>query len=117
MVKVPLIAAGGFYDGRVLLLLCPWGADGISMGSRFMVVKESIVHDNFKRLCMEATEQDTLYDTVFDGLEGRVLKTKEALAMTKKRVPCRRGCQGRPPSETAHGAFIPEVRGNQHRDA
>jgi len=87
MVKVPLIAAGGFYDGRGLAAALALGADGISMGSRFMVVKESMVHENFKRLCMEATEQDTLYDTVFDGLEGRVLKTKEALAMTKRGFP------------------------------
>jgi enoyl-[acyl-carrier protein] reductase II len=87
MVKVPLIAAGGFYDGRGLAAALSLGADGISMGSRFMVVKESIVHENFKRLCIEATEQDTLYDTVFDGLEGRVLKTKEALTMTKRGFP------------------------------
>jgi len=87
MVNVPLIAAGGFYDGRGLAAALALGADGISMGSRFMVVKESMVHDNFKRLCMEATEQDTLYDTVFDGMEGRVLKTKEALAMTKRGFP------------------------------
>jgi enoyl-[acyl-carrier protein] reductase II len=86
-VKVPLIAAGGFYDGRGLAAALALGADGISMGSRFMVVKESMVHDNFKRLCMEATEQDTLYDTVFDGLEGRVLKTKEAIAMTRRGFP------------------------------
>jgi len=87
MVKVPLIAAGGFYDGRGLAAALSLGADGISMGSRFMVVRESMVHDNFKRLCIEATEQDTLYDTVFDGLEGRVLKTTEALAMTKRGFP------------------------------
>ena len=87
MVQVPLIAAGGFYDGRGLAAALALGADGISMGSRFMVVKESMVHDNFKRLCMEATEQDTLYDTVFDGLEGRVLKTREAIAMTRRGFP------------------------------
>lgn len=87
MVKVPLIAAGGFYDGRGLAAALSLGADGISMGSRFMVVTESMVHENFKRLCIEATEQDTLYDTVFDGLEGRVLKTKEALTMTKRGFP------------------------------
>jgi enoyl-[acyl-carrier protein] reductase II len=87
MVKVPLIAAGGFYDGRGLAAALSLGADGISMGSRFMVVRESMVHDNFKRLCIEATEQDTLYDTVFDGLEGRVLKTKEAMAMAKRGFP------------------------------
>ncbi len=84
-VKVPLIAAGGFYDGRGLAAALALGADGISMGSRFMVVKESMVHENFKRLCINATEQDTLYSNVFDGLDGRVLKTKESDAMMKKR--------------------------------
>ena len=84
MVKVPIIAAGGFYDGRGLAAALALGADGISMGSRFMVVKESMVHENFKRLCLQATEQDTLYDNVFDGMDGRVLKTKEAESMMKR---------------------------------
>lgn len=87
MVNVPLIAAGGFYDGRGLAAALSLGADGISMGSRFMIVKESMVHGNFKRLCIEATEQDTLYSNVFDGLDGRVLKTKEAEAMMKRGFP------------------------------
>lgn len=87
MVKIPLIAAGGFCDGRGLAAALALGADGISMGSRFMVVKESMVHDNFKKLCMEATEQDTLYSNVFDGMDGRVLKTKEAEAMMKRGFP------------------------------
>jgi enoyl-[acyl-carrier protein] reductase II len=87
MVKVPLIAAGGFYDGRGLAAALALGADGISMGSRFMIVKECLVHDNFKRLCIEATEQDTLYSNVFDGMDGRILKTKESLAMTKRGFP------------------------------
>jgi enoyl-[acyl-carrier protein] reductase II len=87
MVDVPLIAAGGFYNGRGLAAALALGADGISMGSRFMVVKESMVHDNFKQLCLQATEQDTLYDNVFDGMDGRVLKTKEAEAMTKRGFP------------------------------
>ncbi len=87
MVKVPLIAAGGFYDGRGLAAALSLGADGISMGSRFMVVKESMVHENFKKLCLKATEQDTIYDNVFDGMDGRVLKTKEAEKMTKRGFP------------------------------
>jgi len=52
-----------------------------------MVVKESMVHDNFKKLCIAATEQDTLYDNVFDGMDGRVLKTKEAERMMKRGFP------------------------------
>lgn len=98
VVNVPLIAAGGFYNGRGLAAALALGADGISMGSRFMVVRESMVHDNFKCLCLEATEQDTLYDTVFDGMEGRVLKTKEALAMTRRR--------GFPVMEAFKGALL-----------
>ena len=87
MVDVPLIAAGGFYNGQGLAAALALGADGISMGSRFMVVKESMVHDNFKQLCLQATEQDTLYGNVFDGMDGRVLKTKEAEAMMKRGFP------------------------------
>jgi enoyl-[acyl-carrier protein] reductase II len=77
-VKIPVIAAGGFYDGRGLAAALVLGADGISMGSRFMLTKESNVHDNFKQLCLKATEQDTLYSDHFDGMPGRALKSQGA---------------------------------------
>lgn len=86
-VNIPLIAAGGFFDGRGLAAAIALGADGISLGSRFMITKESMVHNNFKNLCLKASEQDTLYDDVFDGMPGRVLKTKEAKAMMGKGFP------------------------------
>ena len=86
-IKVPLIAAGGFYDGRGLAAALVLGADAISMGSRFMITKESMVHENFKQLCLKATEQDTLYGDVFDGMPGRVLKTKAAEEMMKGGFP------------------------------
>ena len=86
-VKIPLIAAGGFYNGRGLAAALALGADAISMGTRFMLTKESILHDNFKQLCLQATEQDTLYSTVFDGMPGRALKTKAAEAMMKGGFP------------------------------
>ena len=75
MVKVPLIAAGGFCDGRGLAAALALGASGISMGTRFILTEESIVHQNFKQLCLEATEQDTLYSNVFDGMPGRALRS------------------------------------------
>jgi enoyl-[acyl-carrier protein] reductase II len=93
-VDIPLIAAGGFYNGRGLAAALALGADGISMGSRFMLTKESMVHDNFKKLCIEATEQDTLYSNVFDGMPGRVLKTKEAEAMVNRWFPLFESIQG-----------------------
>jgi enoyl-[acyl-carrier protein] reductase II len=83
-VKIPLIAAGGFYDGRGLAAALVLGADAISMGTRFMLTQESLVHANFKQLCLQATEQDTLYSDVFDGLPGRALKSPGAEAMMKK---------------------------------
>lgn len=86
-VDIPLIAAGGFYDGRGLAAALVLGADAISMGTRFILTKESLVHENFKELCLKATEQDTLYSDVFDGMPGRALKSPGAEAMMKKGFP------------------------------
>jgi len=78
LVKVPIIAAGGFQDGRGLAAALVLGADAISMGTRFIMTKESKVQENFKKFIVKASEQDTLYSDVFDGMASRVLKTKEA---------------------------------------
>jgi len=53
------------------------------MGTRFILTQESIVHDTFKQLCLKATEGDTLYSSVFDGMPGRVLKTPMAESLVK----------------------------------
>jgi enoyl-[acyl-carrier protein] reductase II len=81
MVEIPVIAAGGFYDGRGLAAALLLGADAVSMGTRFIVTQESNVHDNFKKLIMNSSEQDTLYGDVFDGMPGRVLKSAGAEAV------------------------------------
>lgn len=83
MVKIPVIAAGGFYDGRGLAAALMLGAAAVSMGSRFIVTQESDVHLNYKNLIIKATEQDTLYSDVFDGMNGRVLKNAGADTIMK----------------------------------
>lgn len=83
LVKVPVIAAGGFYDGRGLAAALSLGAAGVSMGTRFILTGESPVHDNFKQLCLKATEQDTLYSSAFDGMPGRALKSSMAEKMVQ----------------------------------
>ncbi|MFC1981073.1 NAD(P)H-dependent flavin oxidoreductase [Chloroflexota bacterium] len=95
MVKVPLLAAGGFYNGRGLAAALVLGADAISMGTRFVATKESDVHENYKQLILKAAEQDTLYSDRFDGMPGRVLKTKGAEAMMRRKgLPIMGGLAG-----------------------
>lgn len=57
--SVPFIASGGFADGRGLAAALALGADGISMGTRFMATVEADIHDNVKRRLVEADERDT----------------------------------------------------------
>ena len=86
-VKIPTIGAGGFCDGKGLAAALVLGADGISMGTRFAVTKESPLHELFKQEIIRAAMEDTIYSNRFDGLPGRVLKTKTAEAWMKQRLP------------------------------
>lgn len=57
--KIPLIAAGGIVDGRGMLAAFALGADGIQMGTRFLMTQESSAHDNFKNLLTKAGPAST----------------------------------------------------------
>lgn len=83
-VKVPIMGAGGFCDGRSLLAALALGADGISMGTRFAVTKESPIHERIKQAIINATEEDTIYSDRHDGMPGRVLKA-EGTELTAQR--------------------------------
>jgi len=85
-VNIPIIAAGGFSDGKGLAAALALGAEGISMGTRFMLTQESPTHDDFKQLCLQAAAEDTIYSDRVDGLPGRFLKTKMAEIMTRQAV-------------------------------
>jgi enoyl-[acyl-carrier protein] reductase II len=85
--KIPVIGAGGFFNGKGLAAALVLGADAIAMGTRFVLTKESVIHDNFRRLCLKAGEEDTLYHSAFDGMPGRVLKTRLAEAVMRDRLP------------------------------
>jgi enoyl-[acyl-carrier protein] reductase II len=83
-VKIPVIAAGGFADGRGLAAALALGAEGIAMGTRFMTTKESPLHETFKKLSIEKNVTDTLYSVRFDGLPCRVLDTPAARRAIRK---------------------------------
>ncbi|MBI5017345.1 MAG: nitronate monooxygenase [Deltaproteobacteria bacterium] len=57
--KIPFVASGGMADGRSLVAALALGADGMSMGTRFMATKEAPIHENVKRAIIGATELDT----------------------------------------------------------
>jgi enoyl-[acyl-carrier protein] reductase II len=58
-VNIPVIAAGGIADGRAMLAAMSLGADGVQIGSRFAVCKESSAHENFKNYVFDAKEGQT----------------------------------------------------------
>ncbi|MBQ75186.1 MAG: nitronate monooxygenase [Gammaproteobacteria bacterium] len=59
MVKIPMIASGGFGDGRGLAAALMLGAEGINMGTRFMATKEAPLHQNIKDKLVSSSELDT----------------------------------------------------------
>ncbi len=58
--RVPIIAAGGYADGRGLAAALALGAEGIVMGTRFVATKECTVHGNFKKWIVKSSENDTV---------------------------------------------------------
>jgi NAD(P)H-dependent flavin oxidoreductase YrpB (nitropropane dioxygenase family) len=57
--KIPVVASGGFADGRGLAAALALGADGINMGTRFIATKEAPVHENIKQALVEMNETQT----------------------------------------------------------
>jgi len=74
-VDVPVIAAGGFFDGRGLVAALAWGAAGIAMGTRFLLTSDSPVGDEVKRLYLEAGLDGTVVTRRVDGVPHRILRT------------------------------------------
>ena len=85
-VKIPVIAAGGFADGRGLAAALILGAEGISMGTRFMNSVESPVHASQKSLSSESDVYNTVYTDKVDGLPARFMKTKGAQRLMNKKL-------------------------------
>jgi NAD(P)H-dependent flavin oxidoreductase YrpB (nitropropane dioxygenase family) len=73
---VPVIAAGGIRDGRGLVAALALGADGIAMGTRFLLTKESHVPDSVKSRYLKADVLDTVVTKAIDGRPQRVIRTE-----------------------------------------
>jgi len=74
--EIPVLGAGGFHDGRGLVSALAYGADGIAMGTRFLLTQESRVPDAIKQRYLDAGVFDTVVTTALDGAPQRVIRTK-----------------------------------------
>jgi NAD(P)H-dependent flavin oxidoreductase YrpB (nitropropane dioxygenase family) len=75
-VDIPVIAAGGFFDGRGLVAALSYGAAGIAMGTRFLLTSDSPVGEQVKRVYLGKTVCDTVVTTKVDGVSHRVLSSE-----------------------------------------
>jgi NAD(P)H-dependent flavin oxidoreductase YrpB (nitropropane dioxygenase family) len=73
-VKVPVVAAGGFGDGRGLAAALAYGAQGIAMGTRFLMTKESPVPQLTKERYVKAGVDDIFVTSKLDGLPQRMIR-------------------------------------------
>ncbi len=74
-VDIPVIAAGGFFDGRGLVAALAWGAAGIAMGTRFLLTSDSPVAAAVKQVYLAAGLDGTVVTRRVDGVPHRVLRT------------------------------------------
>jgi nitronate monooxygenase len=77
-VKIPLVASGGFADGRGLAAALALGAEGINMGTRFMVTEEAPIHPEIKQVLVDADERDTALIMRSQRNTGRVYRNSVA---------------------------------------
>ncbi|MDO4304162.1 MAG: enoyl-[acyl-carrier-protein] reductase FabK [Bacillota bacterium] len=86
-VSIPVIAAGGIADGRGFAAALMLGAEAVQMGTRFVVAKESIVHDNYKKKILAAKDIDSEVTGMSHGHPVRQLRnpmTREYLKLEKE---------------------------------
>ncbi|WP_279102258.1 NAD(P)H-dependent flavin oxidoreductase [Gordonia bronchialis] len=72
---IPVVAAGGFFDGRGLAAALAYGAEGVAMGTRFLLTSDSAVPDAVKQEYLQRGLGDTVVSLKVDGMPHRVLRT------------------------------------------
>ena len=89
-VNIPVLAAGGIGDGRGVAASFMLGAEGVQLGTRFLVAKECTVHQNYKNRVIKAKDIDTEVTGRSTGHPIRVIKnklTREFMKLEKEGAP------------------------------
>jgi NAD(P)H-dependent flavin oxidoreductase YrpB (nitropropane dioxygenase family) len=99
---IPVIAAGGIWDGNDIARFLKIGASGVQMATRFVCTTECDVHDDFKQAYISATKEDIAIINSPVGLPGRVIRNEfTERAMKGETIPfkcphhCLRSCNPR----------------------
>jgi NAD(P)H-dependent flavin oxidoreductase YrpB (nitropropane dioxygenase family) len=77
-VKIPMLASGGFGDGRGLVAALALGADGINMGTRFCATREAPIHEAFKQAMVTGDERNT--DIIFRTYRNSARVARNAIS-------------------------------------
>lgn len=116
-VKVPLLASGGFGDGRGLAAALALGAEGINMGTRFCATQEAPIHPDIKRFLVEGDERAT--DLIFRSFRNTARVARNAVSQAVREAEGRgepfetiaplvkgaRGREGLATGDTEHGVI------------
>lgn len=86
-VDLPVIAAGGFFDGRGLVAALAYGAEGIAMGTRFLLTSDSSVGQRVKDVYLSRGVDGTVVSRQVDGMPHRVLRTELVEALEGGNAP------------------------------
>lgn len=89
-VKIPVIAAGGIADGRGFAASIMLGAEAVQMGTRFVVAKESIAHENYKKKLIGAKDIDSEVTGMSHGHPVRQIRnnmTREYVKLEREGAP------------------------------
>ena len=110
-VRVPVAAAGGFHDGRGLVAALAYGADGIAMGTRFLLTRESPVPRPTIERYLAAKVDDIRVTTEVDGLPQRVIVNEFVTALEAGNAVSRlaRALRSGLAYRRLSGASIPEL--------
>jgi nitronate monooxygenase len=75
-VRIPVVAAGGIMDGRGIAAALALGAQGASLGTRFLIAKESGAFQAYKQRLLQATEADTMVTKAYTGRPARGVRNR-----------------------------------------
>jgi NADH:quinone reductase (non-electrogenic) len=83
-IRIPLLASGGFADGRGLVAALALGADGINMGTRFCATVEAPIHQNIKAFLVQNDERHT--DLIFRSLRNTARVGRNSVSQEVNRI-------------------------------